>query len=120
MKPVIAIPMRRARAIALARPSGFVPSHTSPTSSTSRVKLVVITAVVGASLSESCTRAFCTAIAETPSMAANIMIVAICIRIGEGANPNADRDEAGKEQKLQEQKWPQGGNPGPVEACRQK
>jgi hypothetical protein len=42
------------------------------------------------------------------------------VRIGHGANPDADREKAGKEQKLQEQQRPQGGNPGPIESCRQK
>jgi hypothetical protein len=80
--------------------------------------LVVMTAVDGASLSEICTRAFCTAIAETPSMAATIMIAAF----GSAREPTpiTDREKAGKEQKLQEQQWPQGGDPGPIESCRQK
>jgi hypothetical protein len=36
--------------------------------------LVVITAVEGAPFSEICTRAFCTAIAETPSIPATVAV----------------------------------------------
>jgi len=42
-----------------------------------RVTLVVITAVDGAPFSETCTSAFCTAIAETPSIPAKIAFAAL-------------------------------------------
>ena len=41
--------------------------------------LVVITAVAGAPCSAICTSAFCTAIAETPSMPATTMIAGVWI-----------------------------------------
>jgi hypothetical protein len=55
------------------------------TSTVNRVTLVVITAVAGDPLSEMGRRAFCTAIAETPSMAATIAIVAVGSRCGPAA-----------------------------------
>jgi hypothetical protein len=77
----------------LARPAGSLPSHTSTRSATNRVKLVVITAVDGASLSEICTRTFCIAIAQTPSMAAKIMTAALG-SAGEPASMDTTRNPA--------------------------
>jgi hypothetical protein len=54
----------------------IAPEQPSPISIAKRVTLLVITAVDGVPLSEICTSAFCTAIAETPSMPARIAFVA--------------------------------------------
>src|SRR5216683_2276092 len=73
-KPTIAGQVRIARSRALATSAGLRASITSPTSIMKRVMLVVMTAVDGAPFSDTCTSAFCTAIAETPSMPARIAI----------------------------------------------
>jgi hypothetical protein len=89
VKPTIAGQVRCARRRAPATSAGLFPSSTSPTSIMKRVMLVVITAVGGAPFSEVCTNAFCTAIAETPSMPARIAFAAFGATGGPAATPTA-------------------------------
>src|SRR3989442_7434358 len=85
VKPTIAGQVCFARLRALATSSGSRPSSISPRSIVKRVTLLVITAVDGAPFNEICTRAFCTAIAATPSMPATIALAAFGLRRGPAA-----------------------------------
>jgi hypothetical protein len=58
------------------------------------VMLVVITAVDGAPLSETRTSAFCTAIAETPSIPAKIMLAVFRSLPGPATTPTARKAES--------------------------
>ena len=73
-KPMMAGAVCFARSRAFATASGFRPASISTMSIISRVTLLVITAVAGAPFRQIWTRAFWTAIAATPSIAATIVM----------------------------------------------
>lgn len=77
MKPAIDGQSRFARSRAATTSSRRAPSRIVPTSVVKRAILVVMTAMAGTPCKETCTRAFCTAIAETASIPATVAMAAL-------------------------------------------
>ena len=91
------------RSAAFAASSRFERSSKVPISAVRRTMLVVITAVAGAPLSDTCTRPFWTAIAETPSKPpTEVMLVS-----GSQSLDENERKKGGQQYKLQQEQWSQ-------------